>query len=160
MSNRSDCNPDVIELLQKAYMMELETVQNYLANSIYLDGVQAEEIKKALGGDVTEELGHAQKLAQRLKQLGGRIPGSLALERDQEALQPPEESTNVEAVVDGVIEAENDAISHYRHLIDVTDGSDFVTQDLAIEILADEEQHRTQFEGFRAGFRAAHSVLA
>jgi hypothetical protein len=31
--------------------MELETVQNYLANSIDLDGVRAEEIKKALFRD-------------------------------------------------------------------------------------------------------------
>ena len=157
MNSKTGRSRDVVELLQKAYMMELETVQNYLANSIYLDGVQAEEIKKALAGDVTEELGHAQRLARRLKQLGARIPGSLALERDQEALQPPEESTNVEAVVDGVIEAENDAIEHYAHIIDVTDGNDFVTQDLAIELLGDEEEHRTQFEGFKAGFNAMHA---
>lgn len=38
--------------LRRAYAMELETVQNYLANSIDLDGVRAEEIKKSLGGDV------------------------------------------------------------------------------------------------------------
>lgn len=154
MNSKSGRTGDVVELLQKAYMMELETVQNYLANSVYLDGVQAEEIKKALAGDVTEELGHAQKLARRLKQLGARIPGSLALERDQESLQPPEESTDIEAVVEGVLEAENDAIRHYAHIIDVTDGTDFVTQEMAIEILGDEEQHRTQFEGFKAGFAA------
>ena len=154
MSSHSGRSGAVVELLQKAYMMELETVQNYLANSVYLDGVQAEEIKKALAGDVTEELGHAQKLARRLKQLGARIPGSLALERDQEALQPPEESTDIEAVVDGVLQAELDAIRHYARIIDATDGSDFVTQEMAIEILGDEEQHRTQFEGFKAGFTA------
>lgn len=36
----------IIELLTKAYWKELETVQNYLANSVNLDGVRAEEIKK------------------------------------------------------------------------------------------------------------------
>jgi len=36
----------VIELLRTAYSMELETVMNYLANSINLDGIRAEEIKK------------------------------------------------------------------------------------------------------------------
>ena len=39
--------------------MELETVMNYIANSINLDGVRAEEIKKALAANVVEELGHA-----------------------------------------------------------------------------------------------------
>ena len=71
--------PEVIELLKKAYSMELETVTNYLANSINLDGVRAEEIKKALAADVTEEIGHAQVLAQRIKQIGGTAPGSAAL---------------------------------------------------------------------------------
>lgn len=148
-------NGQIVSLLQTAYMMELETVANYLANSIHLDGVQAEEIKRALGDDVTEELGHAQKLAQRIKQLDGTIPGSLELDRSQKSLQPPQETTDVEAVVEGVIDAEAEAIAHYRKIIDVTDGSDFVTQDLAIALMADEEEHLRMFEGFRAGFKAA-----
>ena len=37
----SDNRAEVIELLKKAYSMELETVTNYLANSINLDGVRA-----------------------------------------------------------------------------------------------------------------------
>ena len=45
-------NHDIINELRKAYAMELETVQNYLANSIDLDGVRAEEIKKALLRDI------------------------------------------------------------------------------------------------------------
>lgn len=149
---------EILEMLQKAYMMELETVANYLANSIYLDGVQAEEIKRALAGDVTEELGHARHLAERIKQLGGRIPGSLELECTQQSLQPPAQTINVEAVVDGVIEAEAEAIAHYRRIIEMTDGFDFVTQDLAIRLLADEEQHHRQFEGFRAGFESESLV--
>ena len=70
---------EIVELLKKAYSMELETVTNYLANSINLDGVRAEEIKKALAADVTEEIGHAQVLAARIKQIGGTAPGSADL---------------------------------------------------------------------------------
>lgn len=151
-------NQQFVELLQKAYMMELETVANYLANSVHLDGVQAEEIKRALAGDITEELGHARRLAERIKQLDGRIPGSLELDRSQSSLQPPETTTDVESVVNGVIEAEAEAIAHYRKIIEATDGSDFVTQDLAIALMADEEQHHRQFEGFRAGFQATAMV--
>lgn len=147
-------NGQIVSLLQTAYMMELETVANYLANSIHLDGVQAEEIKRALGDDVTEELGHAQKLAQRIKQLDGEIPGSLDLERSQKSLQPPKQTTDVRTVVDGVIDAESEAIAHYRKIINATDGTDFVTQDLAITLMADEEEHLRMFEGFRAGFTA------
>jgi bacterioferritin len=35
----------IVTELKRAYGMELETVQNYLANWIDLDGVRAEEIK-------------------------------------------------------------------------------------------------------------------
>ena len=49
-------NHDIINELRKSYAMELETVENYLANSIDLDGVRAEEIKKALLRDIEEEL--------------------------------------------------------------------------------------------------------
>ena len=34
----------IIELLKKAYWMEIETVMSYIANSINPDGVRAQEI--------------------------------------------------------------------------------------------------------------------
>ena len=58
--------------------MELETVMNYIANSVNLDGVRAEEIKKSLAADVTAEIGHAQLFAKRIKTLSGMAPGSFA----------------------------------------------------------------------------------
>lgn len=39
-------NKSIIDELIKSYFMELETVVNYLANRVNLDGVRAEEIKK------------------------------------------------------------------------------------------------------------------
>ena len=67
-------NSDIIRELAVAYAMELETVQNYIANSVHLDGVRSDVIKKALAADVTEEVGHAQLIAQRIKTIGGRVP--------------------------------------------------------------------------------------
>ena len=43
-----DVREQIVDELKVAYWMELETVTNYIANSINLDGVRAEEIKKAL----------------------------------------------------------------------------------------------------------------
>ena len=65
---------DIINELRKSYAMELETVQNYLANAIDLDGVRAEEIKEALLRDIEEELSHARKVGNRIKVLEGRVP--------------------------------------------------------------------------------------
>lgn len=150
----------IIEELKIAYAMELETVQNYLANSVDLDGIRAEEIKKSLASDVQEELGHANLLAKRIKVLEGRVPGSLDLERNQEALQPPEDSTDVISVIRGVISSEEAAISQYEKIIEMTDGVDFVTQDMAIEILADEQEHRRQFLGFLSEYERSEARRA
>ena len=52
-------------------------------------------------------------------------------------------------VIKGVIEAEEAAIAHYNKLIDLSEEArDFVTQDLCIRQLADEEAHRIMFAGF------------
>jgi bacterioferritin len=47
-----------------------------------------------------------------------------------------------------VLQAEEDAIRQYKDLIKQTDGDDYVTQELAINILGQEEAHRQQFEGY------------
>jgi bacterioferritin len=140
----------VTELLRKAYGDEMETVMNYLTNSIVLDGVRAEEIKESLQQDIQEELTHAELLGNRLKQVDERPPGSAEFEARQQSLQPPEDSTDVLSVIEGVLEAEEDAIETYRALIDAAEeANDPVTEDLAVQILADEEAHRTEFRGFR-----------
>lgn len=144
----ADGHEQIIEELQVAYWMEIETVTNYIANSINLDGVRAEEIKKALQADVTEELTHAQNLARRIKTIGGRVPGSQDFRASQDSMQPPEDSTDVISVIKGVIAAEDAAIAQYKKLIQICDGVDYVTQDLCIQSLADEEEHRRSFVGY------------
>jgi len=145
---------DVIRLLRKAYEDEIETVMNYLSNSITLDGVRAEEIKESLQTDIQEELGHAEQLGERLKQLDESVPGSAEFTARQESLQPPEDTTDVLAVIEGVLDAENDAIDTYRELIHAAEAADDpVTEDLAVTILADEEAHRTEFRGYRKEYK-------
>ncbi|MEW4488352.1 ferritin-like domain-containing protein [Thalassoglobus sp. JC818] len=142
----------IVEELKVSYWMEIETVMNYLSNSINLDGVRAEEIKKSLANDVQEELTHAQTLAQRIKTLSGVVPGSMEFQASQKSLQPPQKLTDVVAVIKGVIEAENGAIEQYNKLIKLCDGVDYVTQDLCIAALGDEEQHRREFQGYLAEY--------
>ena len=138
---------ETIALLLESYCMELETVVNYLANSVNLDGVRAEEIKKSLGADVPGEIAHAQQLANRIKQLGGHIPGSAALKMGGQ-IQPVADTTDVVGVIKSVIAAEEAACAQYKKVIRAVDGEDYVTQDLCIRLLADEEEHLVQFKGF------------
>ncbi len=138
----------IIEELTKSYWMEIETVMNYISNSVNLDGVRAEEIKKSLAVDITEEIGHAQSLAKRIKELGGTVPGSMNFKPSQDKLQTLEDTTDVVSVIEGVIEAEDGAIKQYNKIIKMCDGEDYVTQDICIRLLGMEESHLIEFKGF------------
>jgi bacterioferritin len=144
----------IIELLKRAYWMEVETVMSYIANSVNPDGVRAQEIIESLTQDIQEELGHAQQFAARIKQLYGVVPGSLDFNAEQSYLQPPEHQTDIVHVIKGVIEAETGAIEHYNTLIRETEEIDPVTQDMVIAILRDEEGHRRLFEGYLREYEA------
>lgn len=143
----------IIAALKKAYWMETETVINYIANSINLDGILAEEVKKSLAADVTAELMHAQQLGNRIKVLGGSVPGSTDFKPVQRKLQPPADPTDVVSVVRGVLEAEEAAIEHYNATIVLCEGIDYVTQDVLIQLLGDEENHRREFKGYLTEFQ-------
>jgi bacterioferritin len=144
----------LIEMLKKAYWMEMETVMSYTANSINPDGVRAQEIIESLQEDVQEELGHAQQFGQRIKELYGVVPGSLDFKAEQTFLQPPRHQTDIVHVIKGVIAAEGGAIEHYNAIIEFTDDKDPVTNDMVIAILRDEEGHRRLFEGFLREYEA------
>ena len=139
---------EIIGLLEKAYWMEIETVMSYIANSVNPDGLRAQEIRESLEEDIQEELGHAQQFAQRIKELYGVVPGSVEFRAEQSYLQPPESQTDIVHVIRGVIEAETGAIEQYNGIIETTEGVDWVTQDMVIDILRDEEGHRRLFEGY------------
>jgi bacterioferritin len=145
---------EIIGLLTKAYWMEIETVMSYIANSVNPDGVRAQEIIESLRQDIQEELGHAQQYANRIKELYGVVPGSLDFKAEQSYLQPPERQTDIVHIIGGVIEAETGAIEHYNRIIEACDGVDWVTQDMVIEILHDEEGHKRLFEGFLREYEA------
>ena len=145
---------EIIQMLTKAYWMEIETVMSYLANSINPDGVRAQEIVESLRKDIQEELGHAQRFGERIKELYGVVPGSLEFNPEQSYLQPPAHQTDIVHVIKGVIAAETGAIEHYNRIIEATDGVDWVTQDMTIAILHDEEGHRRLFEGYLREYEA------
>jgi bacterioferritin len=65
-------------------------------------------------------------------------------------LQPPLDSADVLAVIRGVIGLEEAAISQYQKIIALTDGLDYVTQDLVIDLLSDEQEHLRLFSSFLA----------
>ena len=43
---------EIVELLKTAYFMELETIMNYVTNSINPDGIRAQEVKESVEEDI------------------------------------------------------------------------------------------------------------
>jgi bacterioferritin len=98
--------PVVTELLTIAYLMELETVANYLAASMNLDGIRAQESRTRRGDrrpggarPCAPACGPAEPAWCRR----ARLPRLIA---KQDSLQPTGDSTDVEVVIRGVLEAE------------------------------------------------------
>ena len=108
----------LVQMLTKAYWMEIETVMSYIANSINPDGVRAQEIIESLETDIQEELGHARRFGERIKELYGVVPGSLDFHAEQSYLQPPDDQVDIVHVIKGVIEAETGAIEFYNQIIE------------------------------------------
>jgi bacterioferritin len=143
-----DRTEEIITELKRSYAIELETIQNYLANSIDLQGTDAEVIRESLEEEINLKLKHARRLAKRINVLGGRLPGSLELPRDQNLLQPPLDNADVMAVIRGVISTSEASIRQYQKIIDLTEVLDYITQDMVIDLLSDEREHRRLFLGF------------
>jgi len=143
-----DKTKEIIAELKRSYAIELETLQNYLANSIGLEGANAEGVRNSLEEQVSLKLKHARRLAKRINVLGARLPGSLELPRDQQLLQPPKDRADIVAVIKGVISATETLISQYQKILTLSEGFDFVTQDLVIDLLSDEREHHRTFLGF------------
>ena len=56
-------------------------------------------------------------------------------------------------MIEGVLEQESAAIEQYKKIIALCDGVDYVTQDLCIRSLADEETHQAQFQSYLREYR-------
>ena len=147
-ADNSDQREQVIELLTKAYWMEIETVMSYIANSVNPDGVRAQEIKESL--ERTSRRSSATRSSSRTgsRSSTGSSPAPRSSTPSSRYLQPPGDQVDIVHVIKGVIEAEQGAIEHYSRIIEETDGIDPVTQDMVIAILHDEQGHQRLFEGF------------
>ena len=84
--DRADKREELIEMLKKAYWMEIETVMSYITNSINPDGVRAQEIIESLQADIQEELGHAQQFAEPDQGALRRRPRLAGLHRRSRAI--------------------------------------------------------------------------
>jgi bacterioferritin len=139
-------DPRVIELLNQALKNELTAINQYWLHYRMLDNWGISKLAKYEREESIDEMKHADRITERVLFLDG-LPNLQALGR----LRIGE---NVEEVLRADLEAELEGAMVYRELIAHAESvRDYVTRDLAREILADEEKHidfiETQFELIR-----------
>ncbi len=133
----------VIELLNEALKNELTAINQYWLHYRVLDNWGIDKLAEYERHESIDEMKHADKIAERILFFDG-LPNFQALGR----LRIGE---NVEEILKADLEAEQEGALVYRELIAHCESvRDFVTRDLAREILSDEEKHidfiETQFE--------------
>ena len=130
----------VIALLNEALATELVCVLRYKQHSFVARGIQAEPVAREFAEHAAEEQGHADRIAQRITQLGGTPdfnPAGLTARSSSEYV---EGDTLVQMIQDNLV-AERIAIDTYHEAIRFVGEKDSTTRRMLEDILAVEEEH-------------------
>ena len=138
---------EIISVLNKAYADEWLAYYQYFIEAKVIKGIMKDAAIAELTQHATDELRHANMVAERILQLGG-IP----LLHPQEwfthtncGYEEPR-SFDVVSILEDSIKGEQCAISVYSNLAEITRDKDIVTYDIVSEILADEVEHEEDLQ--------------
>nr|WP_025141068.1 ferritin-like domain-containing protein [Achromobacter sp. DH1f] len=139
----------VLKLLNEALATEIVCVLRYKRHFFMARGLNAEPVAAEFAEHATQEQDHADKLAERIVQLGGEpnlSPKGL-LERSHSEYV---EGKTLEEMIKENLIAERIAIDSYRKMIEYIGEQDSTTRRLLEEILAVEEEHADDMSDFLA----------
>ena len=136
---------DVIKLLNDSLATELVCVLRYKRHHFTAAGLASPKIADEFLVHANEEAGHADRLAQRIVQLGGEpdfSPDSLTA-RSHAAY---DDSSDLKAMIRANLIAERVAIEAYSQIIGLIGDKDSTTRRLLEDILADEQGHADELK--------------
>ena len=136
---------DVVKLLNDALATELVCVLRYKRHYFTANGVSSPAIADEFLVHANEESAHADRIAERIVQLGGDPDFSPAtlLERSHASY---DESEDLQAMVKANLVAERIAVETYRQMIVLIGDKDPTTRRMLEDILADEEEHADELK--------------
>ena len=136
---------DIIRLLNDSLATELVCVLRYKRHHFAAAGLASPKIADEFLVHANEEAGHADRLAQRIVQLGGEpdlSPDSLTA-RSHAAY---DDSSDLKAMIRANLIAERVAIEAYSQIIGLIGDKDSTTRRLLEDILADEQGHADELK--------------
>ena len=131
---------DIIKLLNDSLATELVCVLRYKRHHYTASGLSSPKIAEEFMVHAIEESGHADRIAQRIVQLGGEpdfSPDSL-LQRSHAAY---DQSTDLKSMIKANLIAERVAIEAYSQIIGLIGDKDSTTRRLLEDILSDVQEH-------------------
>jgi len=138
---------EVITLLNKAYADEWLAYYQYFIEAKVIKGIMKDAAIAELNQHATDELRHANLIADRILQLGG-TPLLNPKEWFTHTNCGYEEPKNfdVVAILEDSIKGEQCAITTYANISDIVKDKDIVTYDIVSQILADEVEHEEDLQ--------------
>ncbi len=130
----------VIRLLNEALATEIVCTLRYRRHYFCAEGIHSESVKAEFLAHANQELAHADRIAERIVQLGGAPDLSPASLTDRSHAEYVEGGTLREMIEENLV-AERIAIESYREMIGFVADRDPTTRRLLEGVLADEEEH-------------------
>lgn len=130
----------IIKLLNDALATELVCVLRYKRHHFTARGIASPAIAAEFMTHANEESGHADRLAERIVQLGGS-PDFNPLALLERSHADYDDSTELTSMVQANLVAERIAVESYHQMIRLIGDKDPTTRRLLEDILRDEEEH-------------------
>jgi bacterioferritin len=132
----------LIDLLNKALADEWLAYYQYWIGAKVVKGPMKDAVISELELHATEELTHAELLAERIVQLGGTpVLSPDEWSKITNCGYDAPENPHVEEILNQNIKGEQCAIRTYSDLLDITRESDPVTYNIILKIITDEVEH-------------------
>ena len=147
--DQSPWRQEIVALLNGALATELVCVLRYRRHHFTADGMAAPKIAEEFLVHANEELAHADRLARRIVQLGGKpdfAPDTL-LQRSHAGY---DDSGDLKAMMMANLVAERVAIESYTQMIALVRSKDPATGRLLEDILSDEQEHAEELKSWLA----------
>jgi bacterioferritin len=131
---------DIVKLLNDALATELVCVLRYKRHYFTATGEASPKIADEFLVHANEESGHADRIAERIVQLGGE-PNFNPDTLQGRSHARYDDSLDLQAMVRANLVAERIAVESYRQMIALIGDKDPSTRRMLEEILSDEEEH-------------------
>ena len=139
----------VIEDLRKAYALEWRAHYYLILAANIVGGIESSKIAEELKKDAEHELVHANRIAQRILELGSEPPRNLSeIEKilNEPKMEFPKNTNDIKGFLRVFLELERHAIKMYHGIYKKTHDQDVVTHELIEDLLKDEVADEEKLE--------------